>query len=47
MTTMMPTDRQIRYWNASTSSESRFKIAPKLHTTPEPMAINDATTERR
>ena len=47
ITTMMPTERQIRYWNASTSSDRRFRTAPKLQTMPDPIAISDATTGRR
>ncbi len=47
MTTMMPTERQMRYWNASTSSDRRFSTAPKLQMMPEPIAISEATTGRR
>ena len=43
-TTMMPTDRQIMYWNASAPAALRLAIAPKLHTTPAPRAVSDATT---
>ena len=46
-TTMMPMDRQIKYWNASDPSARRLAIAPKLHTMPAPTAISEATIGSR
>ena len=42
MTTSTPTDRQIKYWNASACVALRAVTAPKLHTTPAPRAMSDA-----
>ena len=47
ITTMIATDRQMRYWKASASSAIRAVTAPKLHTTPDAKSASNEAPRGR